>query len=96
MRIAITKPLFAWDCLEDSPPLQTMLRRLGEVVPDLGKVTKVVEWFGYKLHLLVDVHRVLHKAQIKPLIENRSLWKEEQERMRPGPIQKALQQKIAA
>ena len=100
-----------------------------------GKVTKVVEWFGYKLHLLVDVnhevslayqvtstkagdgetlpavlteakanlpkhriktlaydkaadprdvHRVLHKAKIKPLIQNRSLWKEEPERMLPG------------
>ena len=155
-----------------------MVRRLGEVVPDLGqdtagdatalsarrkgtagaaaeeaaglaqpsggrkeytdqagKVTKVFEWFGYKLHLLVDVkhevslgyqitsakqgdgetlpevlaeaqnnlpqgriktlaydmaadsnevHRVLQKAKIKPLIENRALWKEEQERMLPG------------
>ena len=100
-----------------------------------GKVTKVVEWFGYKLHLLVDVnhevslayqvtstkagdgetlpavlteakanlpkhriktlaydkaadprdvHRVLHKAKIKPLIQNRSLWNEEPERMLPG------------
>ena len=88
---------------------------------------RVVEWFGYKLHLLVDVrhelalaywitepavgdnqmiaalleqaranlpegrieslaydkaaddvavHRLLHKAGIKPLIENRALWRE--------------------
>jgi hypothetical protein len=95
----------------------------------------VVEWFGYKLHLLVDVrhelalayritepavgdnqmiaalleqaranvpegrieslaydkaaddeavHRLLHKAGIKPLIENRALWKGEPERMLPG------------
>jgi len=62
MRIAITKPLFPWDCLENSPSLQTlrkflevlgqaphlgllhevfdtMVRRLGEVVPDLGQDT---------------------------------------------------------
>jgi hypothetical protein len=27
---------------------------------DEGKVTKVVEWFGYKLHLLVDAkHEVV-------------------------------------
>ena len=100
-----------------------------------GKVEKVVEWFGYKLHLLVDVrhelalayritepgvgdnemigalveqactnlpekrieslaydkaaddeavHRLLHAAGIKPLIENRALWKSELERMLPG------------
>jgi len=100
-----------------------------------GKVEKVVEWFGYKLHLLVDVrhelalayrvtapavgdnemigalleqargnlsegrmeslaydkaaddesvHRLLHAAGIKPLIENRALWKSEPERMLPG------------
>jgi hypothetical protein len=98
-------------------------------------VTKVVEWFGYKLHLLVDVkhevvlaywitsakagdgetlpklvqqaqanlpeermdtlaydkaadtndvHATLHKAQIKPLIQIRSLWKEQTEQMLPG------------
>jgi hypothetical protein len=33
MHIAITKPLFAWDCLEDSPSLQS-LRRLLESIPD--------------------------------------------------------------
>jgi hypothetical protein len=100
-----------------------------------GKVEKVVEWFGYKLHLLVDirhelalayqvtapaigdnemigalvaqargnlpndrieslaydkaaddeaVHRLLHEARIRPLIENRALWKSEPERMLPG------------
>src|SRR5262249_28877205 len=27
-----------------------------EYADDDGKVTKVVEWFGFKLHLLVDVH----------------------------------------
>lgn len=33
MRIAQTKPLFAWDCLEDSPSLKT-IRELLAVVPD--------------------------------------------------------------
>jgi len=106
-----------------------------EYKDDEGKVSKVVEWFGYKLHLLVDVkhevslayritstkagdgetlpglltqaqgnlpahriktlaydkaaddnhvHRLLAKQNIKPLIQNRSLWKEEHERMLPG------------
>src|SRR5262249_22521789 len=100
-----------------------------------GRVERVVEWFGSKLHLLVDVrhevalaygitepavgdnemiaplleplrsllperrieslaydkaaddekvHRVLHAAGIKPLIQNRALWKTEPERMLPG------------
>jgi hypothetical protein len=102
---------------------------------DEGKVTKVYEWFGYKLHLLVDVkhetvlayhvtdtkagdnervpalveqaqanlpagrietlaydkaaddekvHECLHSHGIKPLIQNRALWKEEPERPLPG------------
>jgi len=106
-----------------------------EYFDDKGAVSKVYEWFGYKLHLLVDVkhevalayqvtsattddagtlpatlsqaqanlpeqrietlafdkaadnhetHRLLAKAKIKPLIEIRSLWKEEPERMLPG------------
>lgn len=108
-----------------------------EYTDDDGNVTRVVEWFGFKLHLLVDVkhevslayqitdtqtgdgetlpdllaeaqanlppnrirtlaydkaadtndvHRLLSKAQIKPVIQNRSLWKkdEEHERMLPG------------
>jgi hypothetical protein len=96
-----------------------------------GKVVKVVQWFGFKLHLLVDVlhevilayqitsahagdgetlptlveqaraalgpdrietlaydkaadsnevHATLHAARIKPLIQNRALWKDELER----------------
>jgi hypothetical protein len=36
MHIAITKPLFAWDCLEDSPSLGTV-RRFLEALPD-GKL----------------------------------------------------------
>ena len=106
-----------------------------EYADDDGRVTKVVEWFGFKLHLLVDVkhelslayritdtktgdgetlpelladaqanlpegriqtlaydkaadtnevHEVLSRAKIKPVIQNRSLWKKEQEQMLPG------------
>jgi hypothetical protein len=100
-----------------------------------GKVVEVLEWFGYKLHLIVDVkhevalayqvtatgagdgetlpalleeattnlpagriqtlaydkaaddhqvHAALHEKQIKPLIEMRSLWTDELERVFPG------------
>jgi hypothetical protein len=100
-----------------------------------GRVTKVVEWFGFKLHLLVDVqhevalsfaitdpkagdgetlpavlaqaqrnlpagrmrtlaydkaadsqevHALLTREKIKPVIQQRALWKEEPERMLPG------------
>ncbi len=100
-----------------------------------GLVSRIVEWFGFKLHLLVDtrhevslayrisstktgdnemlpilvdqaqanlpegrmatlaydkaaddakVHQKLHESGIKPVIQNRSLWKEEHERMLPG------------
>jgi len=106
-----------------------------EYLDDDGHVTRVVEWFGFKLHLLVDVHHevalsykitdtkagdgetlpdILADAQanlppgrietlaydkaadssevherlakdgIKAVIQNRSLWKEEHERMLPG------------
>ena len=106
-----------------------------EYTDDQGQVTRVLEWFGYKLHLLVDVqhevalayqitsahdadngqvpalleqaqanlppqriatlaydkaaddekvHELLDQAKIKPLIQNRSLWKDEHERRPPG------------
>jgi Transposase DDE domain/Transposase domain (DUF772) len=106
-----------------------------EYKDDQGKVTKVVEWFGFKLHLIVDVEHevvlsyeitdtkagdgetlpvVLEQAQanlpesriktlaydkaadsddvhkelsgqgITPLIQMRSLWETEPERMLPG------------
>ena len=106
-----------------------------EYKDDDGRVVKVVEWFGSKLHLVVDVrhelvlayritepavgdnqmiaalleqarrnlptgriaslaydkaaddeavHHLLHAAGIKPLIENRALWRSEPERLLPG------------
>ena len=105
-----------------------------EYKDEKGNVTKVVEWFGYKLHLLVDArhevalvwrvsstkagdnellpelvtrpaqlapgrirtlaydkaadtvdaHEKLHACGIKPVIQNRALWKEEQEKLLPG------------
>lgn len=106
-----------------------------EYADEAGNVTKIVEWFGFKLHLLVDVkhevslaykitdtkagdgetlpevlteaqtnlpsgriktlaydkaadsnevHELLSRNRIKAVIENRSLWKDEHERMLPG------------
>lgn len=106
-----------------------------EYKDDEGKVTKVIEWFGYKLHLQVDVkhevslayrisaandgdnehlpgllaqaqanlppgriktlaydkaaddikvHQALHAAKVKPVIQNRALWKGEPEQLLPG------------
>jgi hypothetical protein len=106
-----------------------------EYTDDDGKVSKIVEWFGYKLHLLVDAkhevslayqvtaanaadckslpdlvgqgqanlaegriqtlaynkaaddnesHRLLNKAKIRPVIQNRHSWKEQSEQMLPG------------
>ena len=106
-----------------------------EYTDEEGKVVKVVEWFGYKFHLLVDVkhevalayqitstkvgdnemlpalveeakanlpkgrirtlaydracddgkvHALLHQEGIAPLIQNRSLWKDQTEQMLPG------------
>jgi len=106
-----------------------------EYFDDAGKMTKVFEWCGYKLHLIVDVkhevalaweittatdsdaqtlpktlkeaeanlsekrietlafdkaaddnstHKLLNRSGIKPLIEIRSLWKEEPLRLLPG------------
>jgi hypothetical protein len=106
-----------------------------EYLDEDGNVTSVMEWMGYKLHLLVDrkhevavayettapsvadaaavpalvegaervlgagrvetlaydkaaddckTHAYLDARDIRPLIENRSLWKSERERMLPG------------
>jgi hypothetical protein len=106
-----------------------------EYTDDSGKVSRVVEWFGFKLHLLADVkhevalsyhitdtkagdgetlpvilaeaqanlpegrietlaydkaadtndvHKLLSQQGITPIIQNRSLWKGDQEQMLPG------------
>jgi len=106
-----------------------------EYADDAGHVTRVVEWFGYKLHLVVDVkhevalgyavtdtkagdgemlpgvldqarnnlppkrietlafdkagdgedvHKALHARKVKPVIQNRALWKDDLERPLPG------------
>jgi len=106
-----------------------------EYTDESGQVVRAVEWFGYKLHLLVDrkhevalayqvtapgvadaamipalveeaegnlpagrirslaydkaaddekTHEYLDGKRIRPVIENRSLWKGERERMLPG------------
>lgn len=119
--------------IEDGLPQASGGRK--EYLDDEGQVTKVVEWFGYKLHLIVDVkhevalsyhitdtkagdgetlpvllkeaqqnlppermetlaydkaadtndvHELLHDARVKPIIQMRSLWKNETERMLPG------------
>jgi hypothetical protein len=40
MRIHVTKPLFAWDCLEDSPTLKTIKQPL-DVIPDDALLTSL-------------------------------------------------------
>jgi hypothetical protein len=123
---------------EEAKPDPTLAPPAGgrkEYTDESGAVTKVIEWFGYKFHLLVDtrhelalawrvsstkagdnevlpelvaeargnlpqgrmrtlaydkaaddekVHGMLKKAGIEPVIRNRSMWKEELERLLPG------------
>lgn len=45
MKIAITKPLFAWDALEDSPSLKS-IRRLLEAIPDQALLQSLREARG--------------------------------------------------
>jgi len=59
MRIHVTRPLFAWEALEDSPSLLTV-RRLLESVPDAGvlKVLREMRGHGrndYPVHVLWGV-----------------------------------------
>lgn len=119
--------------VEEGLPQPTGGRK--EYKDDEGRVTKVVEWFGYKHHMLVDikhevplayqitdtkagdneligslldqatanlpegrirtlaydkaaddekVHQRLDEQGIKPLIQNRALWKDDPERPIPG------------
>lgn len=119
--------------MQDGLPVPSGGRK--EYTDELGVVTHVVEWFGYKFHLLVDVrhevalsyeitstktgdcemlpalvkqaqanlcgdrirtvaydkaadteevHGFLSGQGIAPIIQNRSLWRDESERMLPG------------
>ena len=45
MRIAMTKPLFAWECLEDSPSLKT-IRAFLAAVPDGDLLASLQAWRG--------------------------------------------------
>ena len=45
MRIAITRPLFAWDCLEDSPSLRT-IRDFLQALPDGKLLNALRRWRG--------------------------------------------------
>ena len=147
MRIAMTKPLFAWDEIEDSPSLQTIeeflqsvpdarllaslrsrrgkgrndypvtvlwgtlllsivlrhatmegclgelrrnrgLRRLigierEEDVPKAWNISRFLELLGKECDD-GEIHELLDEAGIEPVIENRSLWKDEEEYILPG------------
>lgn len=123
--------------LEDGLPVASGGRK--EYRDDTGKVTKILEWFGYKGHLLVDVthevilayhitstktsdndmiealivqakdnlpedrietmaydkaaddgaiHELLKDHDIKPVIEIRSCWKNQTEKLVPGQEQR--------
>ena len=45
MRITITQPLFAWECLEDSPSLRT-IREFLAAVPDARLLHALHHWRG--------------------------------------------------
>ncbi len=40
MKVQLTKPLFAWDCLEDSPSLKTV-RQFLEAIPEVSLAYQV-------------------------------------------------------
>ena len=70
MRIAITKPLFAWDCLDDSPNLKTIQQFLRSV-PDGKLLIALRQWRGkgrddYPVHVLWGV------ALLTPLLRHPS------------------------
>ena len=127
--------LLARDEAKPDPSLPRPAGGRKEYTDETGAVSKVLEWFGYKFHLLVDthhelavayrasstqagdnevlpalvaeaqanlpedrmktlaydmaaddvkVHACLAKAGIEPVIQNRSMWKDESERLLPG------------
>jgi len=69
----------------------TMVARLGLAVPDLVKQGQAnlpegrIETLAYdKAADDHESHRTLHQAKIRPVIQNRHLWKEQTEEMLPG------------
>jgi hypothetical protein len=59
MRVAVTKPLFAWDCLDDSPNLKT-IQQLLALLPDARLLAALRRWRGngrddFPLHVLWGV-----------------------------------------
>jgi hypothetical protein len=51
MRIAITKPLFAWNCLDGSPDLKT-IRELLALIPDWLLLTALSDACGSKTQVV--------------------------------------------
>ena len=84
MRVAVTKPLFAWDCLEDSPNLNT-IRELLALLPDAELLAAIRRWRGkgrddYPVHVLwgvvvlkVLLRHVTFQACLEELKRNPSL-----------------------
>jgi hypothetical protein len=75
------QPLFAWDCLEDSPSLQT-IKDLLAALPD-GKLLNSLRAVRGKGRS-DEVHKLLSGEGITPLIQMRGLWQSEPERLLPG------------
>ena len=64
MNIQLTKPLLAWDCLEDSPTLKTV-RQFLEAIPDGALLEGLRIWRGrgrndYSIHGLRGVVLLTH------------------------------------
>ena len=73
MRIEMTKPLFAWDCLEDNPTLKT-IKQLLEIIPDAALISSMEDARGkgrndYSLRTLWGV-LILSVALRHPTIES--------------------------
>ena len=73
MRVQINKPLFAWDCLEDSPTLKT-IKQLLDILPDEALTSSLKEARGkgrddYPVGVLWGV-LVLSVALRHPTIEH--------------------------
>lgn len=68
MYVAATRPLFAWDCLDDSPDLKT-IRQLLKLIPDAKLLEALRRWRGrgrddFPVHVLWGV------VVLKPLLRH--------------------------